>query len=242
MDLLKKIVDKFSKNGASKFEIAKAIIYINYKINGVETTIVDINDSLIKNNLTKCNSTYLKDYLKRSKDISSGAKAGKFRPLKNYIDIMDIECSELTVKSEEIITDELIIPSSLAVGTRGYIVSLTNQINGSYHHNIFDGCAILMRRLLEILLIHAYQHMKREMDIKEADGYKKLNTIINQVISDKPFSLSKNTLGVLHTFRELGNFSAHSIQYNARRTDINNVKMAYRVAVEELLYLSNLKT
>lgn len=42
-------------------------------------------------------------------------------------------------------------------------------------------------------------------------------------------------------FRQLGNFSAHKIQYNANRKDIDNVQLRYRVTIEDLLYAAGIK-
>lgn len=53
--------------------------------------------------------------------------------------------------------------------------------------------------------------------------------------------LSKEVLSVLDRFRMLGNLSAHKIQYNAKKAYIDEVITLYRVAIEELLYISKIK-
>jgi len=58
---------------------------------------------------------------------------------------------------------------------------------------------------------------------------------------NKPFNLSKEATGILDDFRQIGNFSAHKIQYNAKKKDIDNIKLKYRVTIEELLYTSKIK-
>ena len=134
------------------------------------------------------------------------------------------------------------IPKILYEETRGYIECLCKQINASYEYNIYDGCAILMRRLLEILLIHSYEAIGKIGLIQEASGeYKGLSYIINYTLSNKPFSLAKESQELLDTFRQLGNFSAHKIQYNAKRKYIDDVKVVYRLTMEELLYISKMK-
>jgi len=60
---------------------------------------------------------------------------------------------QLSEKSQDVFDEGTILPEPDYQGTRGYIESLAKQINASYEHNIFDGCAVLMRRLFEILLI-----------------------------------------------------------------------------------------
>ena len=49
---------------------------------------------------------------------------------------------------EVIAISDSILPTALTVSTRGYVESLAAQVNAAYDANIFDGCAVLMRRLL----------------------------------------------------------------------------------------------
>ncbi len=122
-------------------------------------------------------------------------------------------------------------------------MSLIKQINCSYENNIFDGCAVLMRRLLEILLILSYQEFGIDAAIKDASGnYKMLNPIIDNAVNNTSLGLSRNTKEHLDTFRKLGNFSAHKIYYNAKKKSIDQVMLDYRATIEELLYKSKLRT
>ncbi|WP_296270794.1 DUF4145 domain-containing protein [Pseudomonas sp. UBA6323] len=151
------------------------------------------------------------------------------------------ELPELKNTNENIETIDSIIPQALYADTRGYIESLSKQINASFENNIYDGCAVLMRRLLEILLIHSYEALKIEDQIKESNGdYHNLATIIKLAISNKSLALSRNTKDCLDTFRKLGNFSAHKIYYNAKRGDIKEIAPDFRATIEELLYKSKL--
>ena len=48
-------------------------------------------------------------------------------------------------------------PQSILVQTnRSYIVTVGRQMNGCYEKGWFDGCAVMMRRLLEISIIEAF--------------------------------------------------------------------------------------
>jgi hypothetical protein len=81
---------------------------------------------------------------------------------------------------------------SLTKDTRGYIESLAAQINAAYDANIFDGCAVLMRRLLEICLIYAFEHCVAGASIQRADGgYIDLSEIINQAKANSVLSCRK---------------------------------------------------
>jgi len=147
------------------------------------------------------------------------------------------------VASEDVISDDLILPRPLYENTRGFIESLSKQINASYEFNIFDGCAVLMRRLLEILLILSYEHLKIEAAIQDPHGnYLMLERIANDAKSNKVLKLSRDAKSVLDDFRTIGNFSAHKIYYNCRRSDLKKIAVHYRATIEELLYKSGIRT
>lgn len=225
---------------SNKKDIAVAFVWLHYKLNEEVSDVKTINQYFEQSNLPKYNITYLKRDLAKSKAVISTGK-GSYKPSRDSIIKFDNEFSELFYKSEDVISCDSIIPESLYKDTRGYIISLSSQINASYENNIFDGCAVLMRRLLEILLIHTYETTKNITLIQDNDGYRNLSYIINYTLSNKPFTLSKEVQALLDSFRELGNLSAHKIQYNAKRQYIDDVKNTYRLAIEELLYLSQIK-
>lgn len=145
-------------------------------------------------------------------------------------------------KSEDMISLDSVLPAPVYENTRGYIESLSKQINSSYENNIFDGCAVLMRRLLEICLIHSYEHAKIDSSIKDAHGnYKLLADIVNDAVINTNLRLSRNTKACLDDFRTIGNFSAHKIYYTAKRQDIKKHILEYRAVIEELLYKSGIR-
>ena len=43
----------------------------------------------------------------------------------------------------------LVVPVTLVRSTRGYIERITNQVNGAYENGWCDGCAVMIRRLME---------------------------------------------------------------------------------------------
>lgn len=234
--LLHEICERYS----NKKDIAIAFVWLHFKVKNESSNIKSINQYFAECNLPKYNVTYLKQELQKSKAVVSIGK-GCYKPSRESILRLDTEFCNLLKKSEEVVSCNSIIPESLYDGTRGYIINLAKQINASYENNIFDGCAVLMRRLLEILLIHSYEATSNIHEIKDADSFKNLNYIINCTLSKKPFTLSKEVQSSLDTFRELGNLSAHKIQYNAKKQYIDDVKNIYRLAIEELLYTSQIK-
>jgi hypothetical protein len=115
-------------------------------------------------------------------------------------------------------------------------------MNSAYEHNIFDGCAVLMRRLVEVLLILSYRHLGIEAEIQDADGnYVILDGIITNAVQNKKLGLSRNSRQHLDTYRKLGNFSAHKIEYICRREYIQPHIQDYRALSVELLHKSGIR-
>src|SRR5215469_15347836 len=66
-------------------------------------------------------------------------------------------------------SNEFILPSAMVRGTRGYIEKVTNQVNGCFEKGWFDGCAVMMRRLLETLIIECFEKHKIDSKIKDSN-------------------------------------------------------------------------
>lgn len=137
---------------------------------------------------------------------------------------------------------EMVLPSALVKGTRGYIEKITNQINGSYEYGWYDGCAVMMRRLIETLLIEAFEKHVIDQKIKNYDGdFIRLSEIINATINEPKLNLDKKTKKALPKLKDIGDKSAHNRRFNAHREDIDNIQAEFRTAIQELLYVSGLK-
>ena len=99
-----------------------------------------------------------------------------------------------------------------------------------------------MRRLLEVLLILAYEHLGIESEIQDSQGnYLALERIIANAKSNRQLRLSRDSKGLIDEFRVLGNFSAHKIYYNCRRSDLTSLTRSYRATIEELLYKNGIR-
>lgn len=196
---------------------------------------------LIENGFSQPNATRLKKKINSSKELIKGQSKNSYKLHQKTIIKIQETYPFLKIDSEEIITSNDVLPESLYKGTRGFIEKLALQINASFENNIPDGCAVLMRRLLEVLLVLGYQNDGIENEISNTEGLKNLSFIINYTVSNQIFSLSKNSYNCIDSFRKLGNFSAHRIQYNCTKSEIRKLKMEYRVLIEELLYKSGVK-
>jgi hypothetical protein len=207
-----------------------------------EFTAAEAGQWLIDYGFASPNRARLEQNLRDSGNTIKGQSAGSFRLNLAYVALMDKAHPQLQEKSEEVLDHDTILVEAEYKGTRGYIEALAKQINRSYEENIFDGCAVLMRRLLEIMLILSYKELKIEAAIQDGAGnFKMLEGIINDAITNSTLKLSRNR-ELLDEFRTLGNFSAHKIEYICRRQYIKPHIMSYRALITELMHKAGLKT
>ncbi len=240
---ISKFIDISDFTNKNEIEKARLLIFFEMNVNNKSSfSGTELLDAFSFLGFAKPNSSRFKSNLKNSKSFFLESGTGKFKLNPKDIILLNNEFPDISRKSEEVISQDSILPIGLYSQTRGFIENICMQINASYENNIFDGCAILMRRLIEILLILGYKSINREEEILEESGsFKSLSYIVKYTNSKRVFGLTKDTYEILDDFRELGNFSAHKIQYNCKKGDISKLKMKFRVAVEELLYASKLK-
>lgn len=234
-------VDLYERTETEK---AGLLIYFVLEQRGQQdVTVSEIADLFSDLRLPRPNPTRLRKKLQDSRNFIRGTRRTAFALHGRFLATLRASHPKVASKSEEVISTDQVLPRSLYEGTRGYIESLGRQINASYEGNIFDGCAVLMRRLLEVLLILSYQHLKIDTAIRDGSGnYIMLERVIADAKANKVLNLSRNSKGAIDVFRTLGNFSAHKIHYTARRTDIEKHILEYRALIEELLYKAGIRT
>lgn len=135
-----------------------------------------------------------------------------------------------------------VLPPAVVRGTRGYLEKIANQINGTYEKGWYDSCAVMMRRLLETVIIEAFESKGIESTIKNPSGdYLYLRDLITSAIAESSWTLSRNTKSALPKLKDLGDKSAHSRRYIAHRQDIETITIEFRGVVQEFVFLANLK-
>jgi hypothetical protein len=139
--------------------------------------------------------------------------------------------------------NEFILPHAMVRGTRGYIEKVVYQINGCYEKGWFDGCAVMMRRLIETLIIECFEKYEIPDKIKKptTGDFLFLGDLIDKATQEPKWSLGRNTKQALARLKSIGDQSAHSRRYNAHREDIDKLSHDFRIVCQELLYLSGLK-
>jgi hypothetical protein len=79
-------------------------------------------------------------------------------------------------------SDEGFFPLTiLTEAKRGYLVTIGRQMNGCFAQGWYDACAVMMRRLIEVTIIEAFEHNNIAHRIKDAQGnYLHLSDLISR--------------------------------------------------------------
>ncbi len=134
-----------------------------------------------------------------------------------------------------------IIDAALVRGAPGNFVRVVDQINGAYERGWYDACAVMLRRLLEMLIIEAYVANDMKNKIKGQNGrFLRLTGLIRMACSESRWALDDNG-AVLRELSAIGNWSAHKRRFVANRDDIDKHVSALRIVVQELIFLAKLK-
>lgn len=239
-------VEQFSSKAdlVNKSEIQKVehlAFYLMENKDQSEFTVKDLSGILVALGFAQPNMTRLKAAIRKSSVFNKGAKTDYFRLSAKAIKSLREQYPDLS-ESEEIMSDDSLLPEVLFTETRRpYLIKAAQQINASYENNLFDACSLMMRRLLEILLIHCFEAKSIEDRVKDEEGnYQNLKTLINKAKTFPEIPLSSDVKKEIDSFRELGNLSAHRVRYNCRKDDIRVLRIEYRAVIEELLYVSEL--
>ena len=126
--------------------------------------------------------------------------------------------------------------------TRGYLKILANQALLSYNKGIYDGCSVLTRKLIEILIIECFERHGSENQIKTQSGnFFYLSDLITEFLKEPAWNIGRNAKNSLPKIKDLGDKSAHNRRYIARENDLQGIRENVRTVIEELVHLIDYK-
>lgn len=138
--------------------------------------------------------------------------------------------------------EDAALPCSLFEGTKEYLERVVHQINGCYLSGWYDACAVMIRRLVETLIIEAFESHKIESKIRDATGdYQHLGDLIAKALNESTFNLSRNVKKALPRLKDIGDLSAHNRRFIAQREDIEKITRDLRVVAQEFIVLAGLR-
>jgi hypothetical protein len=136
------------------------------------------------------------------------------------------------------------LPEPIWKNTRGYIEAVCRELNGSFYHAYYNAAAVMLRRLLETLIIEAYEHSNRESEIKDGGGnYLMLADLAERACGEnghRGINLGRDSKKALKDARNVGNWSAHARRFLAHAGDLTKLQPGVRLLVQELIQIAEL--
>jgi hypothetical protein len=196
---------------------------------------------IITTGLGNPNQTRLTEALRRSGKVTEGAMGFALKTL-GRSQIREQLRPILGASRPKVDQDLGYLPRPVWDNTRGYIEKICEQLNGCFQFEYYDGAAVLTRRLLETLLIEAYETANRATEIQDKDGnYQMLSFIIPGAIGEKGLGLGRDAKKIIPAIKELGDRSAHNRRFNATKPDLEKIQSGVRCVVDELINIAQLR-
>lgn len=206
-------------------------------LNKAQFTFNEVKTSLETQGYPVKNTSYLKKQIKKSRDfITITAYTYSLSPKCKASLSEIIDLSQNTPPSNTVINNgDFLLDESVFSGQRGFITPLVEEINWTYKYGKYNSCAVIMRRVFEIVLILSFEENNLSEKIQDPKGnYMQLKNIVNIAKDNKTSLKLSRDVDKYKQFRELGNLGAHKVRSLVRKNDIDNVIVSYRHALEEL--------
>lgn len=177
----------------------------------------------------------------RSNSKKSRTRAAKFVFQKGLYHLERTRKTEIDVQvnaPRSIAPSNDYFPIELFNNTRGYLVTIASQAASCYDNSLFDACSVITRKLLEVLIIEAFERYKIESKIKNSSGnFLYLSDLIDAFKADTTWNIGRNVKDSLPKLKKMGDLSAHNRRYIAKKPDVDKLKDDLRIVLEELVHL-----
>ncbi|MCA6118137.1 hypothetical protein J6524_25140 [Bradyrhizobium sp. WSM 1738] len=234
---LRQFAQKIAKNGLTEVGCAVALMWFLER--GRTTTEVTpaylaelMHDLALKG---RVNLTRFREQLLRNSDVIKGKTSGSVRLRLASKSRLDDKYLPLCRNSEPVQTDDHLIRADLFATGPAYLARLVAEINGCYHYGFYNGCAVLCRRLMERLLISAFEKQGHGSAIRDGLGeYMALADIIGRAASGHHIKLSRGTQGAMSAIKSLGDLGAHHPFHMVRQREVDDHRLDFAKVISEL--------
>jgi hypothetical protein len=149
-----------------------------------------------------------------------------------------IEIDELIKAPQPILITNNYFPFEIFDNTRGYLKSIATQAIACYDQGLYDASSVMTRKLLEVLIIEAFERHKIADKVKNDKGnFFYLSDLIDIFKSEHIWNIGRNAKNSLPSLKKMGDLSAHNRRFIARQPDIDKIKDDLRIVLEELIHL-----
>jgi hypothetical protein len=239
---LNQFCTKLSSLGLSQPQQATSILwFFDEKTPDIVMSSGQLAKIIRESGLGNPNTTLLNDSVKRTNMVIPTAAGYRLKTLARA-QIREWLITILGETKPEVDQDLGYLPKAVWQNTRDYIENVCVQMNGCYQFGFYDGASVMMRRLVETLIIEAYEALGRDAEIKDGAGnYQMLKELVNRATGASPVGVGRDAKDALGKIKEMGDRSAHNRRYNAVRADLDKIQSGVRVVVDELFNIACLR-
>lgn len=130
------------------------------------------------------------------------------------------------------------IPEEVWIATPSYIQKVCRQLNGCFAYAYYDASLVMLRRLMETLIIEAYDHLSRRAEIDDSSGNPPMFGKLVECAKGG-LSIGRNTKSALDKVKGLGDRSAHDRRFNACAADLTKIQADVRAGVQDLIQVAS---
>jgi len=126
------------------------------------------------------------------------------------------------------------LPNDLIDNSHHVLQKTLWEANRCYDAACYNACAAMIRRLVEHLIIEAFERHNIADRIKQNAEYIEFGTLIGKAIAEPMLRLTRNTKRVLPELKFFGDLGAHNRMALVRKDDLDRLHSQIRAGVEEL--------
>lgn len=148
------------------------------------------------------------------------------------------EIDGLVGASPILIPTDNYFPLEIFNNTRGYLQSIAKQAANCYDYGLYDACSVMTRKLLEVLIIEAFERHNIAAKIKGPSGnFFYLSDLVDALSNEATWNIGRNAKQVMPNLKKMGDLSAHNRRYFAKKSEVDKQKEDLRIVLEELIHL-----
>jgi len=127
------------------------------------------------------------------------------------------------------------LPNDLVSDRYRVLQKILWEANRCYDAACYNACAAMMRRLVESLIIEAFERHTIGGRIKQNGEYLEFGSLIGKASAEPMLRLTRNTKRILPDLKFFGDLGAHNRMALVRKDDLDRLRQALRVGIEELV-------
>jgi hypothetical protein len=136
---------------------------------------------------------------------------------------------------------DLLISDSINLGGRRSLDAVRREANGAYERAFYNSAAVMCRRLVEMLLIEAFEASGRLDDVRDShNNLLPLSDLISAAKSGRILKLSRTAPATLSRVKQLGDGASHHRHYLVAKKDLDDLNPGFALLISELAALAAL--